>query len=239
MVGLLLIFSSFTNAQTSDKILPVLSHRRVPESPCELIEKGTLQSVGSQIVVKLESADGELHQESYRRSFGFLEYDPRDLRNDASNDLFYEARDAGFKLRTGRSAASWGKLPTLQDVMGMVGPGCGHIRDAIALLEANPLPAELIGREDPGITPPVVTNRVNPQYTEEAKKAHIQGEVLLALVVREDGIPSYVFVSHSLDPELDNRAIQAVRQWRFKPAMKGEHPVAAYINVAVEFHLLY
>jgi periplasmic protein TonB len=88
-----------------------------------------------------------------------------------------------------------------------------------------------------GITPPRVIRDVKPTYTQDAMRARIQGEVQVLAIVRADGTVTDVRVSRSLDPVfgLDEEAIKAVRQWRFKPATRLGQPVAVYVTIGVGF----
>jgi TonB family protein len=63
------------------------------------------------------------------------------------------------------------------------------------------------------------------------------GTVVLWLVVGPDGKPRDIKVLRTLGLGLDEKAIEAVRNWRFEPAMKDNKPVAVQINVEVNFHL--
>ena len=75
----------------------------------------------------------------------------------------------------------------------------------------------------------------DPDYSEEARKAKYQGTVTLWMVVGPDGRSRDVRVARSLG--LDEKAIAAVKQWKFEPAMKDGRPVAVQINVEVNFRL--
>jgi TonB family protein len=77
----------------------------------------------------------------------------------------------------------------------------------------------------------------DPEYSEEARKAKYQGTVVLWLVVSPEGKPQQIQVQRSLGMGLDEKAIEAVRQWRFEPAKKDGHPVPVMINVEVNFRL--
>ena len=67
---------------------------------------------------------------------------------------------------------------------------------------------------------------------------HFQGTVILAIQVDPNGMPSHIRVVRSVGLGLDERAIQAVSKWKFRPAMSGDHEVAAPATVEVSFHLL-
>jgi TonB family protein len=88
-----------------------------------------------------------------------------------------------------------------------------------------------------GIDPPTLVKEVRPIYTDEARRQRIQGDVILEIVVRSDGSVGSIRVRRSLGGGLDQRAIEAVRQWRFNPARRHGTPVDVAVEVAVEFKL--
>jgi protein TonB len=80
--------------------------------------------------------------------------------------------------------------------------------------------------------------QVAPVYSEEAKAAKYQGEVWLRVVVDTNGIPTDIKVTRGLGLGLDEKAIEAVRQWRFKPGTKDGQPVPVQATIAVSFRPL-
>jgi TonB family protein len=92
-------------------------------------------------------------------------------------------------------------------------------------------------RPGSGITAPDLVHEVKPEYTEEARRAGVEGDVVLEIVVRHDGTVGQVKVVQGLRGGLDRRAIDAVRQWRFSPARRFGAPVDVVVEVAVEFKL--
>ena len=88
-----------------------------------------------------------------------------------------------------------------------------------------------------GVSAPRVVYDPDPEYSEEARKAKYQGVVVLWLVVSAEGKPYDIRVQRSLGMGLDEKAIEAVKQWRFEPAKKDGHPVPVMINVEVNFRL--
>lgn len=88
-----------------------------------------------------------------------------------------------------------------------------------------------------GVTVPQVIFDPEPTFSEEARKSKTQGTVRLLLVVGKDGHPYDVRVRESLGMGLDEKAIEAVNRWRFRPATFNGLPVATQIEVQVEFHL--
>jgi TonB family protein len=92
-------------------------------------------------------------------------------------------------------------------------------------------------RPGSGVEPPRLLREVRANYTDEARRANINGEVVLEIVVRRDGTVGDVRILQRLGSGLDDRAIQAVRQWRFAPARLKGAPVDVIVEVAVEFKL--
>jgi periplasmic protein TonB len=92
-------------------------------------------------------------------------------------------------------------------------------------------------RPGSGITPPRVLREVKADYTEAARQRALTGEVVLEIVVRRDGSVGDVKLLHGLGLGLDDRAIAAVRQWRFAPAERLGVPVDVIVEVGVEFRL--
>ena len=88
-----------------------------------------------------------------------------------------------------------------------------------------------------GVSAPRVLYMPDPEYSEQARKAKYEGTVVLWLIVGPDGRPHDIRVSRSLGLGLDEKAIEAVRLWKFEPARKNGQPVAVQINVEVDFRL--
>jgi protein TonB len=88
-----------------------------------------------------------------------------------------------------------------------------------------------------GVTLPVVVKEVRPAHTPRAIAAQIQGSVLLRAVVLADGSVGDVEVVKSLDPELDEQASTALKQWEFKPGTRAGTPVAVRIHCELTFTL--
>lgn len=88
-----------------------------------------------------------------------------------------------------------------------------------------------------GISAPQPITTPDPEYTEEARNAKTQGTCILWLIVDDQGNPRDIRVVRGLGFGLDARAIAAVKQWRFHPAMKDGRPVNVQISVEVGFRL--
>ena len=99
--------------------------------------------------------------------------------------------------------------------------------------------AREVDRDRPGsgIAAPSLVREVKPQYTEEARRLGVEGDVVLEIVVRSDGSVGQVSIVQRLGSGLDQRAVDAVRQWRFSPARRHGTPVDVLVEVAVEFKL--
>ena len=89
-----------------------------------------------------------------------------------------------------------------------------------------------------GITAPAVLYRVDPEFSEEARKAKYQGTVVLTIEVGEDGRPRGFRIMRGLGLGLDQKALDAVAQWKFRPAMRNGRPVRAPATIEVNFRLL-
>jgi protein TonB len=91
---------------------------------------------------------------------------------------------------------------------------------------------------DSGLTLPVAIFKPEPEYSEDARRARLSGEVLVRLVIDETGRPRDCQVVRALGLGLDEEALKAVKRWRFKPATKNGKPVAVLAEAHVGFHLL-
>jgi TonB family protein len=89
-----------------------------------------------------------------------------------------------------------------------------------------------------GISAPRPIRQPEAMFSDKARKERIQGTCLVALVVDEHGMPQNVHMIKNLEPSLDQNALYAVRQYRFRPAMKKDGtPVPVIITVEIDFHL--
>lgn len=89
-----------------------------------------------------------------------------------------------------------------------------------------------------GVSMPSIIHKVEPEYSEEARKAKWQGTVTLNVIVDETGHARNIQVSQSLGLGLDQKAMEAVEKWLFKPGLKDGKPVAVFATIQVTFHLL-
>ena len=88
-----------------------------------------------------------------------------------------------------------------------------------------------------GVSAPQLIYSVEPEFSEEARKAKVAGNVLVNLWVDQNGNPSHVHVIRGVGMGLDEKAVEAVRQYRFKPALENGKPVLVELNVEVNFQI--
>jgi TonB family protein len=88
-----------------------------------------------------------------------------------------------------------------------------------------------------GVSPPVLIHSVDAEFTDEARRAKVQGVSVVSLIVDAQGMPQRVRVIRKLGQGLDEKAIEAVRQYRFKPSTYQGKAVPVEITVEVNFHL--
>jgi protein TonB len=90
-----------------------------------------------------------------------------------------------------------------------------------------------------GVSPPVEIRRGMPQYTIDAMRARVQGSFLVECVVQTSGICTDIHVVRALNPSfgLDDEAVKAVRQWRFRPGTRRGQPVPVLVTMQIDFAL--
>ncbi len=88
------------------------------------------------------------------------------------------------------------------------------------------------------VSSPVLISKVEPEYSEEARKAKYSGTVLLSVVVDEHGVPQDIHVVRPLGLGLDEKAVEAVQRWRFRPGIRNGKPVRVRATIEVSFRLL-
>ncbi len=132
----------------------------------------------------------------------------------------------------------------------------GILQDSAVVLREQERPAERLDspqtkpsesdRNAPGpvyqlggdVTTPRPIYKVEPQYSEEARHAGLQGIVVLQIIIDEKGVPSDIKLRRRLGLGLDEKAVEALTKWRFKPGTKNGRPVAVRATVEINFRLL-
>lgn len=145
-------------------------------------------------------------------------------RGEPSPDLFhppaeYTIDDAGPGIGPGRGSSTIARPPGVEST-----PGAPQNAPRVGA-------AIMRG----GVSAPTLISKIEPEYTQEAVAARIQGSVTLAFLVGTDGVPRDIKIVKSLEPGLDQKAIEAVSKWRFRPGQKDGKPVAVGATAEVNF----
>ncbi len=106
-----------------------------------------------------------------------------------------------------------------------LGPGSGHGTGGGVYRPGN------------GVSEPQLVYSIEPEFSDEARKAHYEGTVLVQIIVGPDGLPHNVKVVRQLGMGLDEKAVEAVKQYKFKPGLKDGKPVPVIMTVEVTFHI--
>ncbi len=141
--------------------------------------------------------------------------------------------DSMFQVPSGYTAAP------VEDLMAAMRPRVTAAVAANSPTTQPPTPiAGPIFQAGNGVTQPTLASKVDPDYTEEARAAKIQGTVVLAVVIGTDGRPRDFKVTRSLDPGLDQKAVEAAQRWVFRPGLKDGMPVNTRAMIEINFRLL-
>jgi len=153
---------------------------------------------------------------------------------------------AGYLASQGRTAEA-GELKASADKAGAATPAAErrpHFQttakpdSAGGVYRAGGTSGTQIYRVGGGVSPPQLIQKVEPQYSEEARVAKLQGTVTLYVEVGPDGLAHNTQVTQSLGLGLDEMAIEAVSQWKFQPGTKDGQPVTVAATIQVNFRLL-
>ena len=117
-------------------------------------------------------------------------------------------------------------------------PDSPHGTEAITSTRGADPPNHVYKADAEGVTHALVLFQVEPEYTEQARKAKVNGVVLVQFVIDERGKPQNIQVTQGIGMGLDQKAVQAIRKWKFKPAEKDGKPVATIAHAQVNFRLL-
>lgn len=168
------------------------------------------------------NAEGALSMESIGYSIGVWHL---------LNGREAKAREYFQKILTGDVPYAWGYRAAQAELKRMGLPSI------IAVPGSGSQTAARTYQVGAGVTAPIAISHTEPKYTDEARKAKLEGIVVLRCVVTEEGEVKDIRVSRSLGKGLDAKAIEAVQQWKFQPATKDGVPVPVQIAVQVNFRL--
>jgi TonB family protein len=150
---------------------------------------------------------------------------PRDVKTDRPNDPTSQAAV--------KAVESWRFQPGLAN-------GKPRGASASVVFECGPSIATSnprIYRVGNGVSPPVLTYRPQPDYSEEARKAKIEGEVAVQVVIDASGHATHPQIVRGLGLGLNEKALETVLQWRFKPGTLNGKPVAVQAQILINFRL--
>jgi TonB family protein len=202
-----------------------------PEPPAELKIEGEDQAT---VAVDVKEEDKLIFEEEVKE----VEEDPLE------EELEEEEREveAPVVAQAPDDVDSEGQLEALAQLTGSAGPRSG---DGMGEGEGPGIGEGEGGgfgggayRLGTGIVPPALLRQVRPSYTDEALARKIQGTVVLEVVILKTGQVGPVRILRSLDRGLDLKAIEAVRQWQFKPGMFRSQAVDVIAEITVDFTLL-
>jgi TonB family protein len=145
-----------------------------------------------------------------------LDYNGQAVESKAQLSRLVNETNAGVKVRIGvwRAGARFTLTPTL---------------------EAFQIPTTGTFGLQPGTVPPVLISKVDPELTPQARTAGIEGKVLLSVDIGTDGRVSHARVIEGLGYGLNDKAMEAVAQWRFNPGKKNGVPVITAVTIEVRF----
>lgn len=146
-----------------------------------------------------------------------------------------------FRFRSNSQASQQDGIQPLSPDGGRFGSG-GNLSSgsssAGAPIEGKTYQGQPVYKVGGTLTPPKPIYRPDPAFTDYARKNKIDGVVVLKMVVTPQGNVDNITIFRKLDPGLDQNAIDAVRQWKFRPATKDGQPVAVEITAEVSFRLM-
>jgi TonB family protein len=101
----------------------------------------------------------------------------------------------------------------------------------------DPSASSNVFRVGGGVSAPVLITLVQPEYTEEARKNRLEGTVILYVEITPSGAATNIKVVRSLGMGLDEKAVECVKKWKFKPGRKGDQPVTVQATIEVNFKM--
>jgi TonB family protein len=234
--ALFLSSACYATGQDLNQETSVVVHRRVLTMPCEVIEPGKLEMEnGEPVVVSLAgSKTNPLYPGALSAPFGYVEYVPDQARSPLQMTLINKAKDAAFRLEPGRAWQDSTSKPVVRpDTTGGPESECDDVHRAVEIVNQRRLPRR-IGHQ---IVGPRAIYTPDPKYTNAMRKAGIEGTVETKCVVTEAGRLIDIKIVHSLSPEADKNAIEALRKWKFEPARDGSRAIAIPVTIKVNFRL--
>jgi TonB family protein len=238
----LLLFSSMVLPVGAQSVSPqaaaatVMIHQRVNQS-CEVVQPAGLRDNGKYVSLVLPGTDAEIYSSELAKD-DFLSYS-----KEVPKSLVKLARKSGFGVKRGGSNAD---APGLVDLNG--NGQCPALEDALQTAEMHrrerrvQVQSKVYRPNSDNVTLPSYIHTpapeqkatgVSPTGTNEKV---VEGIVVLNIVVDREGKVSRVKVIRSLTPEMDKKAVEGVKTWKFSPSRKDGRPVAVEMNIEVAVH---
>ncbi len=205
--------------------------------------KGTLQTNGRPVSVylKVTRQDGKLAGSIATGTDA--KFAPIDKIAVDGETLTFDVRDNAGRLVHFRLTLSGDQLSgeskvgaeTSKAILSRAGGGGGS-RSPLASRPAEPSRPGVY-RVGGGVSTPALLEKTEPEYTEQARAARFQGTVLLYVEIEPDGRARNIKVQRSLGLGLDEKAVEAVSKWKFKPGQKDGVPVTVQATIEVNFRL--
>lgn len=148
---------------------------------------------------------------------------------EAARQLLMAGADLTSKDARGRTALDWAEQDNRTYLSQIIRIASRPSQARVTVAEK---PVD-VGAEE--LVPPRVVKELPPLYTESAFNRGVEGRVVLKVIVRKDGSLGPIRVDQSLDRDLDDAAVEAVRGWRFEPATVGGEPINVLANVEIDF----
>jgi TonB family protein len=194
---------------------------RVRELACDAQAAGTFEDPREYVNGLLEAAEFLTRQGALGPALGLF---------DAN---FFEERIMHLTEQHNWIPRRLARLMAAVAVAGLIGAST-----ATVLFAVNVDDEKTVYKIGGDVLPPKVLTKVDPKYPKKARKAKLNGTVVLSLIITEAGTPQDIKVKKSLEPSLDRAAIEAVTKWRFQPSTKAGSPVAVNATIEVNFRLL-
>ncbi|MGH9319567.1 MAG: TonB family protein [Vicinamibacteria bacterium] len=150
---------------------------------------------------------------------------------EAARQLLMAGADLNARDARGRTALDWAEEENHTYLSQIIRISS---RPSVVKVTVAEKPVDL-GSEP--LVPPRVVKETPPLYTKSAFDRRIEGRVVLTVIVRKDGSIGPIRVQQSLEDELDEAAVEAVRKWRFDPAKLRGEPINVLANIEVDFSI--
>jgi TonB family protein len=169
----------------------------------------------------------------------------RQSKDDGTTDEFWYSPDLSIYVIHKHEDPKWKLTLTVTQVdrrepdgSKFVAPNGYRVVDGSPQTQATQVPGQPgVYKTGGGVSAPQLVHSVNPEYSDAARRAKLSGTCLLSFTVDANGMPQDIHVERPLGKGLDEKAVEAVKQYRFRPAMYQGHAVAVQLDIEVSFKL--